>query len=513
MKKITLLIVLFTANIFGQTITRLFPIPTNSPIYSMGNSAPIVQTPDNGFLLNYSYSYPNWDGFPGYTTSIIKTDSNFIPLWNKRTGIGMGNGKKTIVLNDGSYLIYFDTGSLLKLDANGQTLFSIGNFTTYPDRLNIADVELIGNTIKVIGTKDAYNGFGFVTTSIQVMIDFDINGNILQTYVLNDGGTSPWTRPTNICKDNSGNYYITGYSYADGNYVCKFNSSNTLLWCRRFNYSANGIIINDMISLNNGDLLLAGSVGAILLYRISSATGTPISAKTSEGYTCSVNTISQLSNGDLITTGWLREDEDSFGRTFSMKMDDNEVFSWLKLYNYGFGISSPFVKSSNNWYYTAFHNNYANNNYPILFNTENSGVTNCPYNDISLTFNNFLLNSSSINMTITPNSSLWETPSTATNFYPTESQVNDDACLSLDVNEMNEATNLTIYPNPSKGEIQVISKSEIKSIEITNILGQNVKNYYPNQLETSILIESNGIYLLKIKTESGIKNTKIIISN
>jgi len=249
-------IILIIVKGYGQTISKTFPLPTSSVTFSYGSSAPIVQTQDNGYILNYSYSYPNWDAAPGYTTSIIKTDSNFIPLWRKRTGIGMGNGKKTIVLNDGSYLIYFDSGALLKLDENGQTIFSIGNFTTYPDKLNISDVELIGNIIKVVGTKSTYNGFGYITASTQVMIDFDTNGNILQTFVLNDGGTSSWTTPTNICKDNSGNYYITGYSYADGYYLCKFNSSNVVLWCRRFNYDNS---INEITVLSNGDILIAGS--------------------------------------------------------------------------------------------------------------------------------------------------------------------------------------------------------------------------------------------------------------
>jgi len=513
MKKITLLL-LFTITGFAQTITRFYPIPVNSPSYTMGSSAPIVQTPDGGYLLNYSYSYPNWDGPVGYTSSIIKTDSNFLPLWNKRTGAGMGNGKKTIVLNDGTYLIYFDSGVLLKLDANGQTVFSLGNFTTdYYERLYIADVEVIGNTIKVVGTKDLYNGFGYVVTSTQVMIDFDTNGNILQTYVLNGAGPNQWNRPTNICKDNSGNYYITGYSYADGNYVCKFNSSNTLLWSKRFLYGSNGILISDMISLNIGDLLLVGSVGVGLLLRFDSATGNIISGKTGGTHNWGITSISQLSNGNLIATGWLTEDQNSFARTFSMKMDSNEVFSWLKLYNFGFGISAPFVKSDNDWYYTAFHLNYAYDNYPILFNTENSGATSCPTTNITMPFNNFLLNTTSIPMTVTPNSSLWGSPSTVNNYYPTEIQTYQDACFSLAVNEVDDATHLAVYPNPSKGDVHIVSDTEIKSVEIWNALGQKVKEYGSSGLETTLSIENNGIYFVKVETEKGIKTSKIIISN
>ena len=409
-------------------------------------------------------------------------------------------------MSDSSSLVFFDTGNILKLDAEGHTLFFIGNFTTYPDLLNIADVEMFGSTIKVVGTKGPYNG-----ASTQVMMDFDTNGNLLQTYVLEDGGVSPWTRPTNICKDNFGNYYITGYSYTDGTYICKFNSSNAVVWCKRTN--GNSFSVNDIIALNNGDVLLAGAMGSVFLCQLSGATGATLSAKMGESYTCSIGDVSQLSNGDLVATGWLRETETSNGRNFSMKMNSNLDFSWLKLYNYGFGISSPFVKNDNNWYYAAFHNNYENDNAPILFNTENTGVTSCPYNNINLNLNSFTLNLNSINLSITNDSSLFGTPSAISDFYPTETQSSQDTCLSLAVNEIDYKNNLVVYPNPSNGTIYLKSEAVIKTVEVYNTIGQKINEYSINSLESSISIQNQGIYFLNIKTEKGIDKAKIIISN
>jgi Secretion system C-terminal sorting domain len=516
MKKIIFLIVFLTLESYGQTITRSFPIPPFSIGYSMGSSARIVPTPDNGFLLNYSYSYPNWDAAPGYSSIVIKTDANFIPSWSRK--LVSGNGKKTIILNDGSSLFFSDSGSLLKLDANGQTVFSIGNLATYPQQLNISDAELIGTTIKAVGSKDTYNGFGYITSSTPVIIDFDTDGNVLQTYTLTG---STFTRPTNISKDTDGNYYLSGYSYTDGNYICKINSANTVLWCKRFKYTNNSsiITINDVITLTNGDVLLAGgfynyslSLGSIFIYRLSSS-GNQISAKTSSIYACSISNISELSTGELVATGWLRENDLSFNRTFSMKMNSNEVFSWLKIYNEGFGISAPYIKSENDWYYTAFHFNNQDNNNPIVFNTENNGTTSCPYNDITLNFENVPLFFNAINLTLTPNSSLLGSASTV-NPYPTETQTYDDACIpTLALNEINDETNLVVYPNPSKGEVHLVSKELITSVQITNTLGQIVKTYHPNHLEATFFIEDNGVYLIKTETERGTKNTKIIISN
>lgn len=519
MKKIILLIFLLSLKNYGQTITRSFSLNNSTNNFSMGTSAPIVQTQDNGYLLNYSYSYPNWDVAPGYQSTIIKTDINFIPLWSKK--LNGGNGKKTILFNDGSSLFFSDSGSLVKLDSNGLTLFSIGNFTTYPEKLFISDVELIGTIIKVIGSKDTYNGFGFITSSIPLILDLDINGNVLQTYILSDSTTS-YPRPLNILKDNFGNYYLTSYSYNNGNYISKISSTNTVLWSKRYKHSndLNIISVNDITSLSNGDILLAGSfynystsLGSIFLQRLSSSTGNQISAKTSTIYSSGINNIDQLSSGDLIATGWLRESDTSFNRTFSMKMNSNEVFSWLKLYNEGFAISAPLIKNNNNWYYSAFHNNNENNNNPILFNTENTGITNCSYNDIFLTFNDIPLVTNPSTLTLTTSPTLLQVPTTVFS-YPTEIQTYVDACIqTLSINEIDKTSYLTVSPNPSKGDINIVSESIIKSINVTNSLGQKVNDYFPNAFETKLSIDSNGLYIVRIETEKEIKTTKIIISN
>ncbi|WP_284651427.1 T9SS type A sorting domain-containing protein [Flavobacterium terrisoli] len=517
--KTQLLLLLLPLSILGQTNTWTFPIPANSIHYSMGSSAPIVQTPDNGYILNYSYSYPNWDASPGYQSTIIKTDANFVSLWSKN--LYGGNGKKTIVLNDGTSLFFTDTGSLLKLDPNGQILFSIGNFTTYPVRLAINDAELIGNNIKAVGTVSTYNGFGYVISSTQVIIDFDTNGNVLQTSVLEDGGVSAWTTPTNISKDNSGNYYITGYAYADGNYICKINSANMVLWSKRFKHINSGsiITINDILPLDTGDVLLAGnfynysiSFGGLYLHRLSSA-GNSLSVKTTSTYTSGINNITQLADGDIVATGSMREDDNAFNKTFSMRMSSNETFSWLKLYNDGFGISTPFVKSDNNWYYTAFHNNNFDNNNPILFNTENNGTTTCANDNMSLTFDNVTLNFNSINLTITPSSSLLETPSTLT-LPDTEPQTYVEGCIPrlLGLNEFENKSHLMVYPNPSTGLVNIQSDSSITVVMVYNALGQKVNEYHCNSLETTIDIQNQGIYFLTIATINGIEKTKIIIS-
>ena len=272
--------------------------------------------------------------------------------------------------------------------------------------------------------------------------------------------------------------------------------------------------------LSNGDVLLAGgfydysiSFGGIYLNRFSSD-GDLISAKTNTTYTSSINNISQLASGDIVATGWMREDDNSSNKAFSMKMNSSETISWLKLYNDGFGISVPYVKSNNDWYYTAFHFNNLDNNNPILFDTENTGNTICPNSDLSTTLTAVPLFFNTLSLTITPSPTLLDTPSTATS-YASETQTHIDGCVPrlLGLNDIENKNDLIVFPNPSKSTVNFVSKSKIKSIVIYNALGQKIKNYYPNELETSISIENNGMYLITVETDTGIKNTKIIISN
>ena len=516
MKKITFLFLFLFKISFAQTITRSFPIAVSSVNFSLGSAAPITQTPDNGYLLNYAYSYPNWDVAPGYQSTIVKTDSDFVPQWSKKL-VG-GNGKKTIVFDDGSMLLFSDSGNLLKLDSNGQTIFSKGNFATYPIQLSITDAERIGTIVKVIGSVDTYADSGYVINSVPVMVDLDSDGNLLQTYTVNNS-----SRPTNISKDTSGNYYLTGYSYFDGNYIYKINSdTNAVVWAKKFKSTIDNsiITINDLMTLANGDVILVGyfynysiSLNSIFMYRLS-ANGTQISAKaTNNAASSSLNSIAQLSNGDLVVTGFLRENENSFNRNFTIKMDNNESISWSKLYNSGFGISAPFIKSDNDWYYSAFNNNYSDHNNPILFNTDNTGITSCPYDEINLNLTDVSVNLTSIDFSLTPTSSLLTVPSIVSE-YPTVNQVYVDACLNpLSANESDFKNDLSVYPNPSKGRINFDSGEKIKSISVWNASGQEIQRCIPNQFKASITINSQGLYFIKAETEKGTKTAKIVISN
>lgn len=79
-----------------------------------------------------------------------------------------------------------------------------------------------------------------------------------------------------------------------------------------------------------------------------------------------------------------------------------------------------------------------------------------------------------------------------------------------DVNLLSE--NFIVYPNPieSKFKIENTSNSEIKSIEMFNVLGERVKKKERNFNNIDISKFANGVYFLKIKTDKGSVTQKII---
>jgi uncharacterized repeat protein (TIGR01451 family) len=77
----------------------------------------------------------------------------------------------------------------------------------------------------------------------------------------------------------------------------------------------------------------------------------------------------------------------------------------------------------------------------------------------------------------------------------------------------NNIGNLKIYPNPSKGMINIDSDLDIKEVSVFDISGKRVftsePNYGLNQIDLSGC--ETGTYILTIRTDSGVSNSKIII--
>lgn len=82
----------------------------------------------------------------------------------------------------------------------------------------------------------------------------------------------------------------------------------------------------------------------------------------------------------------------------------------------------------------------------------------------------------------------------------------------LGVEDMETATNFSMFPNPSKGLTTITSTEEINSISIFNILGQEIfqSNYNSNTISIDISNYATGNYFIKVQTGESINTLKLI---
>lgn len=484
----------------GQTLNRFLPHPPPTPwsiVY--GASAPIVQTSDSGYLLNYSYGAANWDVAGPKYSEIVKTDSSFVPLWKKElTGI---NGKRTFTYNDGSSIIYSSGGGgviLEKINQNGQTIWLKKYARNYPNKIEINDAILVNGNIKLAGTSMIVNGFGNWTVFSGLLMDIDTSGNIIHadSLVFSNGNSLINV----INSDAQGNYYILA-----GSYITKINSNNTVAWSILFNNIP--LSLSNVAVLNNGDLLLSGSSynstlgsSALFLTRLNSNGGMIWSKNLN--YISSASGIWQTSNtNSIFLSGSYRAFYGDPLKEFILNIDENGNPIWMKSYQPGFAMSQAFQKKTNEWYFVSYKSA------PSIFNTDSLGNSTCPFSSVTPTFDNFPLGTTAFSIVMYPITF----SSVTTTSIPISNQPYIDDCINVASINNNEFINqTTIYPNPSNGVINVKSTSIINEVTISNILGEEVYHASPNSLDYSIQIEP-GVYVVTLRSGQTVKKEKVLV--
>lgn len=85
--------------------------------------------------------------------------------------------------------------------------------------------------------------------------------------------------------------------------------------------------------------------------------------------------------------------------------------------------------------------------------------------------------------------------------------------ISTSVKDNHQNTNNAVFPNPTSGLVNIVTKKNIKEINVYNILGEKVRSVTPAAGNVSLDIGGlrNGVYFINIKMKNNeILNTKII---
>jgi len=82
-----------------------------------------------------------------------------------------------------------------------------------------------------------------------------------------------------------------------------------------------------------------------------------------------------------------------------------------------------------------------------------------------------------------------------------------------EINENGEVVKFTLYPNPASEIVTIQSYTIINSIQIINIMGQEVFSSHANgeKLNINITNFNAGLYFVRVHTDYGVQNAKFII--
>jgi len=89
------------------------------------------------------------------------------------------------------------------------------------------------------------------------------------------------------------------------------------------------------------------------------------------------------------------------------------------------------------------------------------------------------------------------------------------ACVEINAVSLNESkfvSNVSIYPNPTKGKVNLTIPTEQANVSVYNALGKVIANYNNVQNGASIDLSNNpnGVYLIHVSTEKGTSILRVV---
>ncbi len=149
------------------------------------------------------------------------------------------------------------------------------------------------------------------------------------------------------------------------------------------------------------------------------------------------------------------------------------------------------------------------------------GFTNPLFNDYSLTLTSTLAINKGINAGLTKTGFLL----TPLEMYKSSSNTLIPRSIiggSIDIGAFEYSTNtsvaykssdlpISIYPNPTSGQITILVPKEAKNIIISDLAGQKIINKKIEQEELKLYVASEGTFFILIQTEVGVISSKLVV--
>jgi len=225
-------------------------------------NAVAVDASGNVYVTGYSGSY--------YDYATIKYDSDGNELWVRRyNGPGDGADEASALAVDGSGNVYvtgYSTGSdrscdyaTIKYDPNGDTLW-VRRYSGLPGYGDLANALAVDDSGNVYVT-----GYSYVSdTNYEdyATIKYDPNGDTVWVRHYNGAGSSSdWANA--LAVGGSGNVYVTGQSFSGTSWdyaTVKYDSGGNQLWVARYNDPADSHDVATALALDaSGNVYVTGA--------------------------------------------------------------------------------------------------------------------------------------------------------------------------------------------------------------------------------------------------------------
>lgn len=416
---------------FGDTLwTKTYGQPVQPD-----NAFFVEQTSDDGFILCGHYG-----GFTaaGYSIYLVKTDSIGDTLWTKAIGGATTIEWATMIrqTTDGGYIITgvspasFSPGTnniiLVKTDGSGNLVWSKIYGGLAPDR-GYAVEQTSDNGYIITGRTESFGAGDYDA----FLLKTDSNGDTLWTKTY--GGTD-LDEGSSVHQTADGGFIVSGTTRSFGVglgdvYLFKTDNAGNLSWSKTYGNSLDDYGYSVVQTADDGYAITGGAYSGISANR--------------DVYLIRTNQF-----GDVLWTKTYGGTSYGHGRTVEQTEDGGYFIAG---YTWSFG---------------------AGNIDAFIVKTDSIGNTGCNESNGVFFSGNAATQEMNASMTV-------ETP--ATFVYATPTLVGSGCilttpCSSVDIIEMNTVDLLSIFPNPSSGNLNVTFPKTIKSgnVKMFNILGEEI---------------------------------------